>query len=231
MPPRSGVSMRILVVEDDIPLADAVVQVLKRENFSVDAVHDGESGLAYASEGLYDLMVLDVMLPKMDGFSVLAELRKEGSELPILMLTAKAEVSDRVEGLNLGADDYLPKPFAIDELKARVHALLRRRDRSMISERPSFGDLLLDTSSLKLKCAEKEIQLTAKEFELFEYFMLRKGMITPKEMIIDKLWGYDGEAVDNNVEVYVSFLRRKLKFLNSQVTIKTTRGVGYSMEE
>ncbi len=223
--------MRILIVEDDIPLAEAVTQILKRENFSVDAVHDGESGLAYASEGIYDLMVLDVMLPKKDGFSVLRDLRIEGSQMPVLMLTAKGEVSDRVEGLNLGADDYLPKPFAVEELKARVNALLRRRDKTILSDRPAFGDLVLDSGSLKLTCAEKEVQLTAKEFELFEYLVLRRDMITPKELIIDKLWGYDGLAIDNNVEVYVSFLRKKLKFLSSHVTIKTTRGVGYSLED
>ena len=223
--------MRILLVEDDLPLADAVGQILKTEKFLVDMVHDGEDGLAYASRDIYDLVILDVMLPKMDGFTILRTLRDEGVETPVLMLTARGEVGDRVEGLNLGADDYLPKPFATDELKARVHALLRRRDKSMLSDQLEFGDLHLNNSSLKLSCGSREIQLTAREFELFQYFVLRKGMITPKEMIIDKLWGYDNDAVDNNVEVYISFLRKKLKFLQSGVTIKTTRGLGYSMEE
>ncbi len=222
--------MRILLVEDERHLAEAVGQILKQEHYIIDIVFDGEDGLAYADSNMYDLIILDIMLPKMDGITILKHIRKKKNTTPVLFLTARSEVSDRVTGLNSGADDYLPKPFASEELIARVKALLRRKDQTLFQDLINFGDLTLDNTTLKLIKHDKEVLLTAKEYELFQYLVLRKGVITPKDMILDKLWGYGGEAVDNNVEVYISFLRKKLKFLESGVSIRTTRGIGYSLE-
>ena len=222
--------MRILLVEDDRPLAGAVSEILKRSNYVVDTVHDGEDGLGYAMSDIYDLVILDIMLPKMDGLTVVRKLRERRSQVPVLMLTARGEVVDRVEGLNSGADDYLSKPFASDELRARVGALLRRRDHTLLEQQLAFGDLKLQNSTLKLSCGDREVQLTAREYELIQYLVLRMGVVTSKELILDKLWGYEGEVAVNNVEVYISFLRKKLSYLKSGVRIRTVRGLGYSLE-
>ncbi len=222
--------MRILIVEDEKHLAEAVAQILKRQNYTVDVVHNGEDGLDYGLSGIYDLIVLDIMLPKMNGIDILKKLRKEGIITPVILLTAKGDISDRVIGLDSGADDYLPKPFATEELLARIRALSRRKADIQMEDNLSFGDVKLNPSTLMLSREEQQIKLTLRESELMEYLMIRKGLITSKELIIEKLWGYDSEAEHNNVEVYISFLRKKLQFLKSNVVVTTTRGVGYSLE-
>ncbi len=222
--------MRILIVEDEKHLAEAVAQILKRQNYTVDVVHNGEDGLDYGLSGIYDLIVLDIMLPKMNGIDILKNLRKEGIFTPVILLTAKGDISDRVIGLDSGADDYLPKPFATEELLARIRALSRRKADIQMEDDLSFGDVKLNPATLMLSREEQQIKLTLRESELMEYLMIRKGLITSKELIIEKLWGYDSEAEHNNVEVYISFLRKKLQFLKSNVVVTTTRGVGYSLE-
>jgi len=222
--------MRILLVEDEVHLAEAISQILKKNNFTVDMVHNGEDGLDYGLSQIYDMILLDIMLPKKNGIQVLKELRAEGIKVPVLMLTAKGEVSDRVNGLDSGADDYLPKPFATEELLARIRALSRRKGEIQVSDDLDFGDIKLTPSTLMLTKDSQEIKLTLRECELLEFLILRRGLIASKEMIIDKLWGFDSEAEHNNVEVYISFLRKKLSFLKSNVIIATTRGVGYALE-
>lgn len=223
--------MRILIIEDEVHLAEALVHLLKKQNYIVDNDFDGESGLDDALSGIYDVIVLDVMLPGLDGYSILKELRRNGVDTPVIMLTAKSTVSDKVKGLDLGADDYLAKPFNTEELLARIRALGRRRGE--ISENNasiSYGDLSLNTQTMVLSAGAEEIKLTLKEKELMEYLMLRREMVSPKEQIIEKLWGFDSEAEANHVEVYVSFLRKKLKFIGSKVLISALRGVGYVLK-
>lgn len=224
--------MRVLVIEDEVHLAEALVHLLKKQNYIVDNDYDGEAGLDDAQSGIYDVIVLDVMLPKLDGFSVLRELRCAGVDTPVIMLTAKSNISDKVKGLDLGADDYLAKPFNTDELLARIRALGRRRGE--IAENNaviSYGDLSLNTQTMVLSSGTQEIKLTLKEKELIEYLMLRREMVSPKEQIIEKLWGFDSEAEANHVEVYVSFLRKKLKFIGTRLSISAVRGVGYVLKE
>lgn len=222
--------MRILIVEDELHLAEALSQILKKQNYSVDAVHDGRSGLDYAQSGIYDLLLLDIMMPEMDGISVLKELRKDGISTPVIMLTAKGEITDMVTGLDHGADDYIAKPFSSEELLARIRAALRRKGEVIPDDALKFGDLELNTANPKLSVNGKEMKLNLKETELLELLILRKQAVTSKEQIIEKLWGFDSEAEHNNVEVYISFLRKKLTFLNSEVRISTIRGVGYVLE-
>lgn len=222
--------MRILIVEDELPLAEALTQILKKNNYTVDAVNDGISGLDYALSGIYDLIILDIMLPGMDGINVLKSVRKNGLSTPIILLTAKGEISDKVTGLDSGADDYLAKPFATEELLARIRAASRRKGEIIADNTLTFGDIELNTATLKLSKTDKEIKLILKECELMELLILRKNAVTSKELIIEKLWGFDSEAEYNNVEVYISFLRKKLAFLNSDAAINTVRGVGYVLE-
>lgn len=222
--------MRILLVEDELHLAEALTQILRKNNYTVDTVNDGESGLDNALSDIYDLIILDIMLPKLDGISILKQIRKEGIKTPVIMLTAKGEISDKVVGLDSGADDYLPKPFATEELLARIRALSRRKDEILPDNTLKFGDIELDTSTLKLSKENKDIKLILKESELLELLISRKNIVTSKELIIEKLWGFDSDVEHNHVEVYVSFLRKKLKFLSSNVGISTIRGVGYILE-
>ncbi|WP_432409190.1 response regulator transcription factor [Wukongibacter sp. M2B1] len=222
--------MRILIVEDELHLAEALKQILKKNNYTVDVVHDGESGLDNALSDIYDLIILDIMLPKMDGINVLKNIREEGIEVPVILLTAKGEISDKVIGLDSGADDYLAKPFATEELLARIRAMSRRKGEIIPDNSLKYGDIELNTATLKLLKGSKEVKITLKESELLEFLILRKNIVTSKELIIEKLWGYDSEAEHNHVEVYISFLRKKLIFLNSEVTINTIRGVGYVLE-
>ncbi|WP_418039806.1 response regulator transcription factor [Paenibacillus xylanilyticus] len=222
--------MRILIAEDEVHLAEAVSQILKKNNYSVDMVHDGRSGLDYALSGIYDLLLLDIMMPEMDGISVLRKLRSEGNHTPVILLTAKGELSDKVTGLDCGADDYIAKPFETEELLARIRAALRRKGEVLPEDGLKFGDIELNTTQLKLAVQGKEIKLNLKENELLELLITRKQAITSKEQIIEKLWGFDSEVEYNNVEVYISFLRKKLTFLNSKVRINTIRGVGYVLE-
>ena len=223
--------MRILVVEDEKHLAEALSHLLKKNNYTVDVSNDGESGLDNALSGIYDVIILDIMLPKTDGITVLREIRRRKIDVPVILLTAKGEISDKVRGLDSGADDYLAKPFNTEELLARIRALGRRRGAEIVDNTLSFGNTLLDTGRLLLKTDTSEISLTLKECELMEFFMLRKNTVSSKEHIIEKLWGFESEAESNHVEVYVSFLRKKLKFVNSNILISAVRGVGYKLEE
>lgn len=224
--------MRVLVVEDEKYLADALSHILKDNRYTVDTVYDGEDGLDYGLSGVYDVIVLDIMLPKTDGISVLKELRAEGIKTPVLLLTAKSEVSDKITGLDSGADDYLAKPFNSGELLARLRALTRRGTEMIINNNEiSFGDITLDINTLNLCGPKKSIRLTKKEFDLLEYLIINKAMVVSKEQIIDKLWGFDSEAEANHVEVYISFLRKKLAFVSEKVAVNTVRGMGYRLGE
>jgi DNA-binding response OmpR family regulator len=223
--------MRILIVEDEIHLSEALTQILRKNSYSVDAVHDGSAGLDHALSGIYDLIILDIMLPEMDGITVLKHIRKEGISTPVILLTAKGGVSDKVTGLDSGADDYLAKPFLTEELLARIRSATRRRGELSPDHTLRFGDIQLNTTNLKLSSKNgKELKLILKESELLELLLLRKNTVTSKDMIIEKLWGFDSDVEYNNVEVYISFLRKKLAFLKSSVSITTVRGVGYVLE-
>ncbi|GGJ16324.1 response regulator transcription factor [Paenibacillus hunanensis] len=222
--------MRILIVEDELHLAEALMQILKKHNYSVDAVHDGRTGLDYAQSGIYDLLLLDIMMPEMDGITVLKTLRNQGNSTPVILLTAKGDISDKVTGLDYGADDYIAKPFSSEELMARIRAALRRKGDVPADDSLRYGDLELNMANLKLVVGGKDMKLNLKEAELLELLLVRKQSITSKEQIIEKLWGFDSEAEHNNVEVYVSFLRKKLNFLQSTTRIQTIRNVGYVLE-
>ncbi len=222
--------MNILLVEDAVSLSEALVHVLKKEKYVVDAVYDGKSGLHYALTGRYDLILLDIMLPKMNGFDVLMRLREENIGTPVLILTAMGQVSERVRGLDLGADDYLAKPFATDELLARIRALLRRKGNVISENIKKFGDIEYNSSTFELCCNGKKVKVALKESEIIQYFLDRPSFVVSKDELIVKLWGYDSEAEYNNIEVYISFLRKKLLFLGSKVNISTVRGMGYKLE-
>lgn len=221
--------MRILIVEDERHLAEALSQILTEQHYQTDVVYDGTDGLDYALSGQYDAMILDVMLPKMDGFEVARRLREAHSPLPILMLTAKDEVSDKISGLDRGADDYMTKPFDAGELLARVRALTRRQG-EVVGNSMTVEDLNLRLDARCLVCGENSVRLGFKEFEIMRLLMSHFGLIVPKEAIISKVWGLESDAEDNNVEVYISFLRKKLSFLGSKLSIRTTRKVGYCLE-
>lgn len=222
--------MRILIVEDEAQLSEALGAILEKNNYIVDRVFDGESGLDYILSDIYDGVILDIMLPKLNGIEVLKKARKEGISTPIILLTAKGEVEDRIIGLDCGADDYLPKPFYVEELMARIRALTRRKGEVQSDNLLSYGDITLNIGNLELGSKENSIKLTAKESGLLELLINRKDMISNKDDIISKLWGYESEAEHNNVEVYVSFLRRKLSYLKSKVAIKAIRNLGYILE-
>ena len=221
--------MRILVVEDEKRLADTIADIIEEAGDTVDIQNDGESGYYDAVSGIYDAIVLDVMLPGMNGFDILKKIREEGIATPVLMLTARTELTDRVQGLNLGADYYLTKPFENEELIATLHAIMRRKA-DFVPDNVTFGDLTLSPSSCELSCSGKSIKLNAKEFELMRYLMINGKTILSKETLINKIWGYDSDAGDNNVEAYISFLRRKLNALKSKVSITVVRKVGYHLE-
>ncbi|WP_454055542.1 response regulator transcription factor [Clostridium sp. Marseille-Q7071] len=219
--------MRILMVEDEKYMAEAIEQVLKKNNYSVDLAFDGEYGLDCGLSGIYDIIILDIMLPKMNGVGVLKELRKNGIEAPVILLTAKGETEDKVIGLDSGADDYLAKPFKTEELMARLRALSRRKNELIKDNILQYADIELNPLTLNLSCGSKEFKLTLKECQLLELLIKRKDIIISKDSIIEKLWGYETCAEDNNVEVYISFLRKKLSRIKSQVIIQTVRGAGY----
>jgi DNA-binding response OmpR family regulator len=222
--------MKILIVEDEIRLADTLREIMLENNYMVDVVYNGRDGLDYAMTNLYDVIVLDVMLPKMNGFDVVRSLRKNKMQTPVLLLTAKDEVSDKITGLDSGADDYLTKPFAPDELLARIRALSRRQG-ELVLDSLQFSDLTLNLSTYMLECGSKSVHLGFKEFEILRLLMLNPTMVIPKENIITKVWGDESDAEDNNVEVYISFLRKKLNYLGSRATVSTVRKIGYFMEE
>ncbi len=223
--------MRILLVEDEKKLSAALQKLLQKEHYETDAVYTGTDGLDYALSGGYDAVILDVMLPEMDGFEVLRRMRQEKITTPVLMLTARGGVEDRVNGLQTGADYYLPKPFDTSELLACLQVITRRGSVAP-QMKLEAGDVELLPAEGKLRCAStgREIRLGAKEYQLMEYFIRNPGQILPKETLFEKIWGYDSEAEYNSLEVYVSFLRKKLGFLGSQVSLKASRGLGYSLE-
>ena len=223
--------MRVLIVEDEVRLAETLRDLLELEHYAADISHDGESGLDNALSDIYDLVILDVMLPKKDGFSILRELRRAGKTVPVLMLSARSELSDRVEGLDCGADYYLTKPFEPKELLACVRMLTRRQPEQRLSNALEFGDLRLELDSMQLSCGERSVRLSRKEFDMMELLMRSREMVLTKESLLLKIWGYESDAEDNNVEVYISFLRKKLEHLRSRVKIKTIRMVGYCLEE
>lgn len=221
--------MKVLVVEDEPRLAEALAQLLRDGGYEADTAADGPAGLALARAGGYGAAVLDVMLPGLDGFGVCRALREEGNPLPILMLTARGAVADKVEGLDCGADDYMTKPFAPEELLARIRAMARRQGEPPAPlEGLGFADLRLELSSHTLRRGEKSVQLSPKEFELLRLLMARGGAVCPKGEILEKLWG---GAEDNNLEAYISFLRKKFFYLGSRAGIATLRKVGYRLED
>ena len=222
--------MRALIVEDEIRLAETLRDLLELEGWSADLCHDGETGLDNALTGIYDIILLDVMLPRMDGITLLRSLRQNGSATPVLMLTARAEVEHRVTGLDAGADYYLTKPFEPRELLACVRALARRQGELRPLDTLTCGDLTLNKQTFQLACGERAVSLSRKEFDLLELLMRNCGLVLTKENLLVKIWGYESDAEDNNLEVYISFLRRKLTHLHSAVKIRTVRMVGYTLE-
>lgn len=222
--------MRILIVEDEVRLAEALVQIFMKEKYSADACYDGVSGLDNALTGIYDVIVLDIMLPKMNGLEVLRTLRANKIKTPVILLTAKDEVSDKVTGLDIGADDYLTKPFYTEELLARIRSLGRRNSDVICDNILSFDDISLNISTYELMCGERSVKLGLKEFNIMELLIKNGARILSKETLIEKIWGYESDAEYNNVEVYISFLRKKLSHIKSKVIIKTVRGVGYCLE-
>ncbi|MCD8036679.1 MAG: response regulator transcription factor [Clostridiales bacterium] len=221
--------MKILIVEDEVSLARAIKKILEDEGHFIDMVHDGKSALEYAEIFPYDLIILDVMLPKMDGTEVVKKIRADGLSTPVLMLTARAAVSDKVAGLNSGADDYMTKPFDTNELLARVNAMTRRTG-NVIFKELTYEDIVLNLDSAELKCGKSSVQLSKKEFEVAKMLLTNPQMTVTKESLIVNVWGIESDATDNNVEAYISFLRKKLKYLNSRVVIKNVQKIGYHLE-
>ena len=223
--------MRILIIEDEVRLAGTLADLLRRQGYAADTCHDGLTGLDNAASGIYDLVILDAMLPGLDGFSLLQQLRAGGSAVPVLMLTARSDSADKVRGLDSGADYYLTKPFDAQELLACVRLLLRRSGgESRTDDAITCGDLRLEPGTFLLHCAARSVRLSRKEYDMMELLMRNQKLIVTKERLLLKVWGYDTNAEDNNVEVYISFLRRKLSHLRSGVKIKTVRMVGYCLE-
>ena len=222
--------MRILLAEDEKRMAAALVALLKQEKYDVDHVEDGASALTALESGVYDIAVLDVMMPEMNGFEAARRARSGGVKTPILMLTAKSQLEDKVNGLDSGADDYLTKPFQTKELLARLRAL-GRRSASFQDGNLHFGDLTLDTSKATLNCEQtgQNVRLSEKELRILEYMFSNQGQIMTREQLAVKIWGFDNEAEYNNVEVYMSFTRKKLAFVGSNVEIKAVRGLGYEL--
>lgn len=221
--------MKILIVEDDRPLSDSLRALLEDRGYQVEAVYDGEAGVEYAMLGVYDLIILDVMLPALDGWQAARWLREQKCAVPILMLTARSQLEDRVEGLNAGADYYLAKPFDTRELLACVGALLRRQGGQVDELR--FGNTVLDLDGSTLACGDRWVRLSAREFDVMRCLMQAKGRNLSKEAILARVWGYDSNAVENHVEVYVGFLRKKLASIGSSVRIEAVRRLGYHLEE
>ena len=222
--------MRILVVEDERSLAELVADRLKKERYVVDISYDGEDGLYNALTGIYDLILLDVMLPKKDGFEVLSEIRQEGITSKVIMLTARGELDDKLKGFSEGANDYVPKPFHIDELIARVSAQLRIE--KAVKDSLEIGNMLLDfkVPALVNKETGESIKINNKEFQLLELFMMNPNQVLSKERIFDRIWGMDNDSMSNNLEAYISFVRKKLKLLEADVTVKAVRNMGYKIE-
>lgn len=221
--------MNILVVEDERNLADAIVRICEDEGYNAEATYDGKAGLTCAKSGMYDAVVLDVMLPGMSGYDVVHRMRQEGVSTPVLMLTARTSTSDKVAGLDAGADDYMTKPFESAELLARLRALTRRQGNVVIDE-VKFADITLDLATHDLSCGEKSVHLSGKEFEVMSILMSSNARVVSKQDLLTRVWGTDGEASENSVEAYVSFLRKKLSHVGSKVQVTTLRMLGYRLE-
>ncbi len=222
--------MRLLLAEDEKELSKALVTVLKHNNYSVDAVYNGQDALDYLLAGNYDGAILDIMMPKIDGITVLKKARAAGLSLPIIMLTAKSEIDDRVEGLDNGADDYLTKPFSMKELLARIRVMTRRKSSATTDTILSFENLTLDRATYILATPKSKFRLASKEYQMMEMFLSHPGQVFSIDQFMDKIWGYDSNAEQNVVWVYISYLRKKLLALDAHVQIKATRGLGYSLE-
>lgn len=222
--------MRILLVEDEKRLADALEYIIKKNHFAVDVAYDGISGQDMAESGIYDLIILDRMLPGREGLDILRHIRAQGSKVPVIFLTAKDSVVNRVEGLDAGADDYLIKPFSTDELMARIRALIRRRDAPFLGEKISLGRLVIEPQKLEADIDGELIRLSAKEMQLLELLIRNARQVLTKEQIFDRIWGFDSDADINSVELYVHYLRKKIPCKKAGVEIKTVRGIGYMIE-
>lgn len=224
--------MRILIIEDEFKIADVIASRLRNEQYVVDVFGDGEEGLDNALTNIYDLIILDVMLPKVDGFKILEEIRKEKIEAKVIMLTAKSMLEDKLTGFNYGANDYVTKPFHIDELVARVNAQLRVKNNQPVKDYIEVGDLRLNIKTTTLTCntTNESIEVVCKEFLLIEYFMQNANQVLSKEQIYDKIWGLESEAESNNLEAYISFIRKKIRIIGSNAQIKAIRGLGYKLE-
>ena len=224
--------MRILIVEDEFKIADVIASRLRKENYIVDVFGNGEEGLDNALTNIYDLIILDVMLPKVDGFKILEEIRREKINAKVIMLTAKSMIEDKLTGFNNGANDYLTKPFNIDELVARVNAQLRMDNVQVQKDYVEAGDLRLNIKNTTLTCTtnNESIEVVCKEFMLLEYLMKNQNQVLQKEQLYEKIWGLDNESESNNLEAYLSFIRKKIKIIGSNVQIKAIRGLGYKLE-
>lgn len=222
--------MRLLLVEDEKQLSEALQQILIRNKYSVDAVYNGDEGLDYSLTGVYDVIILDIMLPKLNGLEILKMIRRRKISTPVILLTAKDSVEDKILGLDSGADDYLPKPFSPDELLARLRALTRRNGDFINENILEFSDIRLNLSTYDMEVNDNSITLTQKEFEILKFFMQRPKLVVSKDDLITKLWGFDSDVEHNNIEVYISFLRKKLAYVESDVKITTIRRVGYRLE-
>lgn len=222
--------MRILLAEDERSLSRAVIALLEKNNYSADAVYDGAEALEYLAAENYDAVILDIMMPKMDGLTVLRKLREQGSHIPVLLLTAKSEVEDKVLGLDTGANDYLTKPFATAELLARIRAMTRSQTAQTCS-RLSFGNVTLDQTIFELSGPGGSFRLANKEYQMIELLMRNPGQVIPTERFLERIWGYDADVDVNVVWVYISYLRKKLAALHADIQIKATRNTGYSLEE
>lgn len=220
--------MKVLVIEDEKLVAESIRAILEHKGFDVETVYDGEAGTEYAELGIYDLLILDVMMPKLNGFQVARQVRADRCATPILMLTAQSDIEDRIQGLNAGADYYLTKPFDSRELLACVNALLRRQGDQVDELR--MGNTALYLSSCTLVCGENSVRLSAREFDVMRFLLQSKGRVLSKEMILARVWGYDSNAVENHVEVYVGFLRKKLTSIGSDLKIEAIRRLGYHLE-
>lgn len=222
--------MRILLAEDERSLSRAVIALLEKNNYSADAVYDGREALEYLEVGNYDALILDLMMPKMDRLTVLRTLREQGNPIPVLILTAKSEVDDKVLGLDTGANDYLTKPFSIQELMARIRAMTRSQTGGQVTSRLTFGNITLDQATFELSSPAGSFRLANKEFQMMEMLMRNPRQIIPTERFLERIWGYDSEVELSVVWVYISYLRKKLSALRSNIQIKVTRNAGYSLE-
>ena len=223
--------MRVLIVEDSVSLTDALESVLKREKFTVEVAHDGEEGVAYAETGVYDVILMDVMMPVKSGIEATRELRAKKVNTPIIMLTALSEESDKIAGLDCGADDYITKPFSMSELLARIRAVTRRKGDIIPEDGLSYGGVTLNLYTYMLSSGEKQIKLSKKEAEIVRYFFEKPSFVAQRDQLISKVCGFDSEFESNNLEVFISFLRKKLRFLDARFTIVPVRGVGYRLSD